>query len=137
MSLVRENSIGVAASVLPWTYLAGGAAAAIALVLLSKKLAASPTHKNGVPLPPGPPASWFWQYPLPKKKYVYSVQRISSAEANTLLGGNSTLSFFFRVLSIVQELATLVEQYGPVVSFRRGSHVTIVIGRMDVRLRPS
>ena len=72
MSFVHENGVGVVASVIPWTYLAGGAAAATALVLLSKKLYGCPTstHQNGVPLPPGPPATWFWGNPMPKQKYV-------------------------------------------------------------------
>ena len=39
-----------------------------------------------------------------------------------------------RFPSVAHELTALVEQYRPIVSFRRGSHVTIVIGRMDVCL---
>lgn len=69
MSLIHET-LETAVSALPWTYLAGGAAAATVFVLLSKKFLGSPTHKDGVPLPPGPPALWFWENPLPKQQYV-------------------------------------------------------------------
>jgi cytochrome P450 len=100
MSLLHETSATVAVSALPWTYLAGTAAAATALVLLSKKYLASPTHKNGIPLPPGPPASWFWENPAPKQYLAHG-------------------------------LAKLIEQYGPVVSLRRGNYVAIIIGRME------
>ena len=71
MPLVHENVVGVAASVIPWAYVASGAAAATALVLLSNKLYGCLTHKNGVPLPPGPPATWVWGNPMPKQKYVW------------------------------------------------------------------
>ncbi|KAN0088270.1 Cytochrome P450 [Tylopilus felleus] len=63
----------------------------------------SPTHKNGVPLPPGPLATWFWENPLPRQHIAHGI-------------------------------TVLVEQYGLVVSLRRGNQVTVIIGRMDVRL---
>ncbi|KAG6381787.1 cytochrome P450 [Boletus reticuloceps] len=100
MSLTYEDGVGITGSVLPWAYLAGAAAAATALVLLSKRLLWSPTHKHGISLPPGPPATWFWESPMPK-------------------------------MHVAHGLTALVERYGPVISLRRGSHVTIVIGRMD------
>lgn len=71
MPLVHENSVGAVTFSLPWTYLASGAAAA-ALVYLSKKLTGRSPHQNGAPLPPGPPATWFWENPMPKQKYVCS-----------------------------------------------------------------
>ncbi|KAF8448802.1 cytochrome P450 [Boletus edulis BED1] len=100
MALTYGNGVGITGPVLPWTYLAGGVAAATTLVLLSKRLLWTPTHKNGIPLPPGPPATWFWESPMPK-------------------------------MHVAHGLTALVERYGPIISLRRGSHVTIVIGRMD------
>lgn len=65
------NGISIATTVVPWTYVAGSAAAATVLLLLSKTIfATAPTQKNGVPLPPGPPATWLWENPLPKKQCV-------------------------------------------------------------------
>ena len=117
---------------MPWGYLAGGAAAATALAFLSNKLYGCLTHKSGVPLPPGPPATWFWGNPMPKQKYVCSSNASRPRGANT--SREQLNPPFFRFPSIPHELATLVDQYGPVVSLRRGSHVTIIIGRVDVRL---
>lgn len=53
-----------------------------------------------VPLPPGPPARWFWQNPLPP-------------------------------VNIARTLSDWVNEYGPVISLRQGSRVTIIVGRMD------
>ncbi|KAG9313212.1 cytochrome P450 [Chiua virens] len=97
MSFVHDNVVGVLPS---WTYVAGGAAAAAAFVILSKTLAGTHSRKNNIPLPPGPPAVWFWEDPMPKQKVAVGI-------------------------------AKLIEEHGPVISFRRGSQVTIVVGRMD------
>ncbi|KAI6142188.1 cytochrome P450 [Pisolithus tinctorius] len=58
------------------------------------------SSRNSPPLPPGPPARWFWQNPLPPA-------------------------------DIARTLADWVNDYGPVISLRRGSQVTIIVGRMD------
>ncbi|KAI6146887.1 cytochrome P450 [Pisolithus tinctorius] len=58
------------------------------------------SSRNSPPLPPGPPARWFWQNPLPPA-------------------------------DIARTLADWVNEYGPVISLRRGSQVTIIVGRMD------
>lgn len=50
------------------------------------------------------------------------------------LGQLNPVFSFFAFPSVAAELGVLVEQYGPIVSLRRGSHVIIVIGRMDVHL---
>ncbi|OJA20502.1 hypothetical protein AZE42_13291, partial [Rhizopogon vesiculosus] len=55
------------------------------------------SSKNGVPLPPGPPAHWFWSNALPTVRIAYA-------------------------------FTDFVRKYGPVVSFRQGSQVIIVIG---------
>ncbi|KAG9313182.1 cytochrome P450 [Chiua virens] len=100
MSFIHDSSIDITLSALPWTYIAGGAAAATVLVLLSNKFGRRSAHKNGIPLPPGPAATWFWQDPMPKERAAFKIEE-------------------------------LVEQHGPVISFRQGRHVTVVIGRMD------
>ncbi|KAG9313211.1 cytochrome P450 [Chiua virens] len=102
MSFVRDGSAGITTCFIlsPWKYIVGGAAAVTTLVLLSKTLAGIPTRKNHIPLPPGPPAVWFWEDPMPNH-------------------------------SVAIETAKLIEKYGPVVSFRHGNQVTVVIGRMD------
>ena len=73
--------------------------------------------------------------PDAKRKVRVLVQRISTARGKG--GGKhppATQPHLFFFPSTVHKLAALVDQYGPVVSLRRGSHVTIIIGRMDVRL---
>lgn len=44
----------------------GIVAAAVAIAVLYRKYLLS--SKNGVPLPPGPPARWFWSNALPTVK---------------------------------------------------------------------
>ncbi|KAG2121266.1 cytochrome P450 [Suillus clintonianus] len=58
--------------------------------------------RNNIPLPPGPPARWFWSNALPAVKIAYA-------------------------------LTDLVREYGPIVSFRQGSQVIIVIGSIEHR----
>jgi len=41
-----------------------------ALLLVLVKLKQLVSYKHDLPLPPGPPARWFWQNPLPPKEYV-------------------------------------------------------------------
>ncbi|KAF8839514.1 cytochrome P450 [Paxillus ammoniavirescens] len=43
----------------------GVVAAASAVAVLYNKYQASPSTKNGIPLPPGPPACWFWENAFP------------------------------------------------------------------------
>ncbi|KAF8555883.1 cytochrome P450 [Imleria badia] len=109
MSLVNEN-LGIVASELPWTYLAGGAAAATALVLLSKKLVWSPTHKDGVPLPPGPPAMWFWENPMPKQHIAHGLTALVEQYGPVVAlrhGGNVTI-----VIGRMDAAAEIMEKEG-------------------------
>jgi cytochrome P450 len=62
-----------AISTLKLEYLAGLVAAVTALVLLSKRHRGTPASKGGVPLPPGPPARWFWQSAIPTKNTVLAI----------------------------------------------------------------
>ncbi|OAX30774.1 cytochrome P450, partial [Rhizopogon vinicolor AM-OR11-026] len=77
----------------------GVVAAIVVLVILYKNCLLEMTSKNGVPLPPGPPARWFWSNALPTVRQV-----------------------------IAYAFTDFVRKYGPVVSFRQGSQVIIVIG---------
>ncbi|KAG2124871.1 cytochrome P450 [Suillus clintonianus] len=82
-------------------YAAGVVAAAAVLAVLYKKSSFKLANgKNGIPLPPGPPARWFWSNALPS-------------------------------VNIARALTDLVREYGPVVSFRQGSQVIIVIGSVE------
>ncbi|KAF9233168.1 cytochrome P450 [Melanogaster broomeanus] len=84
---------------------AGGFIAAtfvVTLTFLYSKYQAAPATKNGIPLPPGPPVRWFWESAFPQ----------SSS-------------------NIFHTLGDWVAKYGPVMSLREGSRVTIVIGRLD------
>ncbi|KAG1720323.1 cytochrome P450 [Suillus lakei] len=56
--------------------------------------------RNSIPLPPGPPARWFWNNALP-------------------------------AVNIAHALTDLVREYGPILSFRQGSQVIIVIGSVE------
>ncbi|KAG1797149.1 cytochrome P450 [Suillus variegatus] len=76
---------------------AGIVAVVAVLVALYKKLS---LERKGIPLPPGPPARWFWNNALPAVNIAYA-------------------------------LTNLVREYGPVVSFRQGSQVIIVIGGVE------
>jgi len=50
---------------------AGGVVAAIGvLAMMYKKSWLAMSSKNGLPLPPGPPAHWFWSNALPTVKLV-------------------------------------------------------------------
>jgi len=60
------------------------------------------TSKEGHPLPPGPPAKWFWDSVMP-------------------------------TVNISSTLNRWANEYGPVITLRRGSEITIVIGRVSVR----
>ncbi|KAH7923755.1 cytochrome P450 [Leucogyrophana mollusca] len=55
----------VSESLTKLTWLAGATMTASLLVVLYKKLLACPAV-NGIPLPPGPPARWFWDNALPR-----------------------------------------------------------------------
>ncbi|KAG2128231.1 cytochrome P450 [Suillus clintonianus] len=77
---------------------AAGVAVIVAVLVLYKKF--SLAGGNNIPLPPGPPACWFWSNALPAVNIAYA-------------------------------LTDLVRKYGPVVSFRQGSQVIIVIGSME------
>ncbi|KAF9235335.1 cytochrome P450 [Melanogaster broomeanus] len=79
---------------------AGIVATASAVAFLYNKYQAAPATKNGIPLPPGPPARWFWQSAFPRSKIIHT-------------------------------LTDWVARYGPVMSLREGSRVTIVIGSLD------
>ncbi|KAG1819871.1 cytochrome P450 [Suillus subaureus] len=79
-------------------YAAGVVAFVAVLFVLYKKNSLS--SRKGIPLPPGPPAHWFWSNALPAVNIVYT-------------------------------LTNLVREYGPIVSFRQGSQVIIVIGTME------
>ncbi|KAF9230476.1 cytochrome P450 [Melanogaster broomeanus] len=79
---------------------AGIVAAAFVLTFLYYKYQVAPATKNGIPLPPGPPARWFWESAFPRSNISHT------------LGG-------------------WVARYGPVISLREGSRVTIVVGRLD------
>ncbi|KAF8553149.1 cytochrome P450 [Imleria badia] len=80
--------------------LVGLAATAAAVIFLYKRRQAALTSKNGLPLPPGPPARSFWESAMP-----------STNTARTL--------------------ADWVTEFGPVITLRQGSHIIIVIGRVD------
>ncbi|KAG2121273.1 cytochrome P450 [Suillus clintonianus] len=79
-------------------YAAGVVAIVAVFAMLYKK--SSLVGGNNIPLPPGPPACWFWNNALPAANIAYT-------------------------------LTDLVRKYGPVVSFRQGSQVIIVIGSME------
>ncbi|KAF9223306.1 cytochrome P450 [Gyrodon lividus] len=81
-------------------YVVGIAAATSAVAVLYNKYQVAPATKNGNPLPPGPPARWFWENPFPTSNMAHT-------------------------------FANWVAEYGPVMSLRAGSHVIIVIGRLD------
>ncbi|KAG1862642.1 cytochrome P450 [Suillus subluteus] len=80
-------------------YAAGVVTVVAVLFVLYKKSTLS--RRKGIPLPPGPPARWFWSNALPA------------------------------VSDIVYTLTNLVREYGPIVSFRQGSQVIIIIGTME------
>ncbi|KAF9235334.1 cytochrome P450 [Melanogaster broomeanus] len=51
-----------------------GIVATISVVtFLYNKYQAAPATKNGIPLPPGPPARWFWQSEFPRSKFVHTL----------------------------------------------------------------
>jgi hypothetical protein len=77
--------------------------------------------KNTIPFPPGPPARWFWSNALPSVKWVLEM---SSLICETDVD---------HPLSIAHALTDLVWEYGPVVLFRQGSQVIIVIGSVKVK----
>ncbi|KAG2340515.1 cytochrome P450 [Suillus weaverae] len=77
--------------------------AAVAVLALLYKKSSLGDGKNAIPLPPGPPARWFWSNALP-------------------------------VVNIARALTDLVREYGPVVSFRQGSQVIIVIGSVEATM---
>lgn len=53
---------------------AGGVVAVIAvLAILYKNSSLATSSKNGLPLPPGPPAHWFWSNALPTVKSVLEI----------------------------------------------------------------
>ncbi|KAG1738484.1 cytochrome P450 [Suillus lakei] len=79
-------------------YTASVIAVVVLLVVLYKKSFLA--GRKGIPLPPGPPARWFWSNALPAVNIAYA-------------------------------LTDLVREYGPVVSFRQGSQVIIVIGTIE------
>ncbi|KAG1751694.1 cytochrome P450 [Suillus occidentalis] len=80
-------------------YAAGIVVVIASLIMLYKK-SPSPRRK-GIPLPPGPPACWFWSNALP-------------------------------TVNIAHALTDLVREHGPIMSFRQGSQVIIVIGSVEV-----
>ncbi|KAF9241889.1 cytochrome P450 [Melanogaster broomeanus] len=47
----------------------GIVAAASVVTFLYNRYQAAPATKNGIPLPPGPPACWFWETAFPRSKY--------------------------------------------------------------------
>ncbi|KAG2340358.1 cytochrome P450 [Suillus weaverae] len=80
------------------SYVVGVVTVVASLVVLYEK---SPlAGRKGIPLPPGPPACWFWSNALP-------------------------------AVNIAHALTDLVREYGPIVSFRQGSQVIIVIGSIE------
>ncbi|KAG1765652.1 cytochrome P450 [Suillus occidentalis] len=78
-------------------YAAGVVTVLAVLVVFYKKF--SLAGRKGFPLPPGPPARWFWCNALP-------------------------------AANIACTLTNLVREYGPVVSFRQGNQVVIIVGSM-------
>jgi hypothetical protein len=101
-------------------YAAGIVAVVAALTVLYKKTS-SANVKNVIPLPPGPPACWFWRNALPSVKWVLETSSlICETDVNCSL-------------SIARALTDLVREYGPVVSFRQGSQVIIVICSVEVK----
>lgn len=80
---------------------------------------------------PAPPATWFWQSPMPKRKVVQHIDRARQGSRKTPSPQATQPRLLFYSPSIPHGLAALV---GPVVSLQRGSHVIIIIGRMDVHL---
>ncbi|KAF9231569.1 cytochrome P450 [Melanogaster broomeanus] len=78
----------------------GIVAAAFVVTFLYNKYQVAPATKKGIPLPPGPPARWFWDSAFPRSNISYT-------------------------------LGDWVAKYGPVISLRQGSQVTIVIGRLN------
>ncbi|KAG1728771.1 cytochrome P450 [Suillus lakei] len=79
---------------------AAGVVATVAVLAILYKKSSLANGKNAIPLPPGPPARWFWSNALPS-------------------------------VNIARALTDLVREYGPVVSFRQGSQVIIVIGSVE------
>ncbi|KAG1740507.1 cytochrome P450 [Suillus paluster] len=71
------------------------------LAVLYRKF--SSAGRNAIPLPPGPPARWFWSNALP-------------------------------AVNIAHALTDVVREYGPVVSFRQGSQVIVVIGSVEAAM---
>ncbi|KAF9238563.1 cytochrome P450 [Melanogaster broomeanus] len=52
---------------------AGIVAAASVVTFLYNKYQAAPATKNGIPLPPGPPARWFWQSAFPRSRIAHTL----------------------------------------------------------------
>jgi hypothetical protein len=88
------------------------------LALLYKRHSPAMCSKGGIRLPPGPPPRWFWSNALPTVK---SVLETSSSVVETN-----------RALSIAHAFSDFARMYGPLVSFRQGSQVIIVIGSVQV-----
>jgi hypothetical protein len=88
------------------------------LALLYKRHSLAMCSKGGIRLPPGPPPRWFWSNALPTVKSVL--------ETSFLVVDTN------RALSIAHTFSDFVRMYGPLVSFRQGSQVIIVIGSVQV-----
>lgn len=57
-------------------------------------------HHDALPLPPGPPRSWFWHSAMPSKNVTHTITQ-------------------------------WIQEYGPVVSVRQGSQVSVIIGSVE------
>ncbi|KAG2109037.1 cytochrome P450 [Suillus discolor] len=84
-------------------YAAGVVAAAFVVLLVMFYKMSPLAGRKGIPLPPGPPARWFWCNALP-------------------------------AVNICHTLTDMVREYGPIVSFRQGSQVIIVIGSIEAAI---
>lgn len=101
--------------------LLAGLAATVAVATFFYNRHRAPLNlKNGLPLPPGPPARWFWQNALPTVKWdQFPVSAIRLVLTRILC-------------SIARTLADWIAEYGPVMTLRQGSRIIIIVGRVDV-----
>ncbi|KIJ14438.1 hypothetical protein PAXINDRAFT_181013, partial [Paxillus involutus ATCC 200175] len=47
-----------------------------AVAALYKKYQAAPATKDGIPLPPGPPACWFWENAFPVSNMAHTLENL-------------------------------------------------------------
>jgi hypothetical protein len=118
--IFQSNLFQILSSIAGTNYATGllVAVAILQLAVVYKKRSLAEYSKDGIRLPPGPPPRWFWSNALPTVKSVVEIS-FSMVETD-------------RALSIAHTFTDFVRKYGPLVSFRQGSQVIIVIGSVQV-----